>query len=319
MADAYATLASGGIHHPPTAITKVVFPDGSVVNLGDSKGKRVFPYGEAYAADQVLKTVIQSGTGTAANYGCPAAGKTGTTTSFTDAYFDGYTPQLATAVWVGYPNATTSMANGFGGTLAAPIWHDYMVNASDGYCGDFTSPSDPFHGTPFIGHFARRIGDRHLHDFELFKHERLELGHHRDHALSEPHPLRPAASARRAVAVNPDAQLALRPRKAARVRQRPQPELRRRRNQEALALAATRGPLQPVVLAFSCPADHPCPEPSSDAQGRESRARRRGSRGAAERDVPRQARQHGSRRPRTRRRQDAAVQDPDPARRPGQG
>jgi penicillin-binding protein 1A len=158
MADAYATLASGGIHHPPTAITKVVFPDGSVVNLGDSKGKRVFPYGEAYAADQVLKTVIQSGTGTAANYGCPAAGKTGTTTSFTDAYFDGYTPQLATAVWVGYPNATTSMANGFGGTLAAPIWHDYMVNASDGYCGDFTSPSDPFHGTPFIGHFARTGG-----------------------------------------------------------------------------------------------------------------------------------------------------------------
>jgi penicillin-binding protein 1A len=154
MADAYATLASGGIHHAPTAITKVQFPDGSVVNLGALPGKRVFPYGQAYAADQVLKTVITSGTGTAANYGCPAAGKTGTTSSFTDAYFAGYTPQLATAVWVGYPNATTSMPNGFGGTLSAPIWHDYMASASNGYCSDFTPPSVPFSGTSFFGRYA---------------------------------------------------------------------------------------------------------------------------------------------------------------------
>jgi penicillin-binding protein 1A len=154
MADAYATIASGGIHHPPSAITKVVFPDGSVVNMGSSPGNRVFSEGEAYAATQVLKTVIQSGTGTAANYGCPAAGKTGTTSSFTDAYFDGYSPKLATAVWVGYPNATESMANGFGGTLAAPIWHDYMSAASDGYCGDFPVPAVPWHGTQFTGSFS---------------------------------------------------------------------------------------------------------------------------------------------------------------------
>ena len=154
MADAYATIASGGIHHPPTAITKVVFPDGSVVNMGDPAGNRVFSEGESYAATQVLKTVIKSGTGTAANYGCPAAGKTGTTSSFTDAYFDGYSPKLATAVWVGYPNETESMANGFGGTLAAPIWHDFMLAASDGYCGDFTAPSVLWHGTQFVGSFS---------------------------------------------------------------------------------------------------------------------------------------------------------------------
>jgi penicillin-binding protein 1A len=101
-----------------------------------------------------MKTVITSGTGTAANYGCPAAGKTGTTTNFTDAYFDGFTPQLATAVWVGYPDATTSMPGGFGGTLAAPIWHDYMAAASNGYCGDFAPPAVPWHGTAFFGRFA---------------------------------------------------------------------------------------------------------------------------------------------------------------------
>jgi penicillin-binding protein 1A len=160
MADAYATIADGGVHHPATAITRVVFPDHSVDNLGDSTGKRVFTPAEAYAATQVLKTVIQSGTGTAADFGCPAAGKTGTTSSYTDAWFVGYTPQASTAVWVGYPNSTTSMYDvnglgpGFGGTLAAPIWHDYMSVASNGYCSDFTQPADTFHGTAFFGKFA---------------------------------------------------------------------------------------------------------------------------------------------------------------------
>ncbi len=160
MADAYATLASGGVHISPTAITKVVFPNGSVVNLGDPPHKRVFTDGEAYAATQVLKTVIQSGTGTAADYGCPAAGKTGTTSNYTDAWFVGYTPQMATSVWVGYPNSTESMNDvnglgpGFGGTLAAPIWRDYMQQASDGYCGEFAAPTEPWHGTPFFGRYA---------------------------------------------------------------------------------------------------------------------------------------------------------------------
>jgi penicillin-binding protein 1A len=156
MADAYATLASGGVHHPPTAISRVVFPSGKVMNFDAQPGTRVFPYNQVYAADQVLEKVltVPGATGTAAYYGCPAAGKTGTTNNYTDAYFDGYTPQLATAVWVGYPNETESMANGFGGTLAAPIWHDYMKAASDGYCGDFPTPSVPWQGHAFTGHYS---------------------------------------------------------------------------------------------------------------------------------------------------------------------
>ena len=55
MADAYATLASGGIHHPATAISRVVFSDKSVSNLGDSPGNRVFTPGEAYAGTQVAE------------------------------------------------------------------------------------------------------------------------------------------------------------------------------------------------------------------------------------------------------------------------
>jgi penicillin-binding protein 1A len=152
MADAYATLANGGDHIAPTIVTKVEFPDGSTVNLGDPKHHRVFSDGETYAATQVLKTVITSGTGTAANYGCPAAGKTGTAENEDNAWFVGYTPKLSTAVWVGYPQGNISMGSyGFGGVAAAPIWHDFMLSASNGYCGDFTTPTTPWTGTAFVG------------------------------------------------------------------------------------------------------------------------------------------------------------------------
>jgi penicillin-binding protein 1A len=102
----------------------------------------------------VLKGVVTSGTGTAANYGCPAAGKTGTSENLANAWFVGYTPQLSTAVWVGYPQGNIPMAGGFGGTLAAPIWHDYMLPASQGFCGDFPTPTVPWQGQPFFGNFA---------------------------------------------------------------------------------------------------------------------------------------------------------------------
>ena len=157
MADAYATMANGGDHITPTIISKVVLPNGQTRYFGDPTHTPVFSQGQAYAATQVLKTVIQYGTGTAANYGCPAAGKTGTTNDYTDAWFVGYTPQLSTAVWVGYPNADTYMNDvnglgpGYGGTLAAPIWHDYMQKAADGYCGDFPTPDQYWYGTPYFG------------------------------------------------------------------------------------------------------------------------------------------------------------------------
>jgi penicillin-binding protein 1A len=151
MSDAYATLANGGVHIAPTILSRIEFPDGSSLNFGDPRHKRVFTDGETYAATQVLKTVIQSGTGTAANYGCPAAGKTGTAENLDNAWFVGYTPKLSTAVWVGYPQANLPMSNGFGGALAAPIWRAYMEVASNGFCGDFPTPTTPWTGTAFVG------------------------------------------------------------------------------------------------------------------------------------------------------------------------
>src|SRR5205807_9056359 len=101
-------------------------------------------------ATTVLKTVVTQGTGTAASYGCPAAGKTGTAENLSNGWFVGYTPKLSTAVWVGYPN-NNNLQVGFGGTVAAPIWHDYMDVASDGYCGDWTAPTTTWSGTAFTG------------------------------------------------------------------------------------------------------------------------------------------------------------------------
>ena len=154
MASAYATLASGGIRRRPTGIERVVFPDGKSENLGNAEGKRVMTDGQAYEVTKILKMNVTGGTGTAANYGCPAAGKTGTTDEAKDAWFVGYTPKLSSAVWVGYPDAGVAMPGAQGGTYAAPVWHAYMLPAHGEYCEDFPLPEEPFVSSPFFGKYA---------------------------------------------------------------------------------------------------------------------------------------------------------------------
>jgi penicillin-binding protein 1A len=154
MAGAYATLASGGVRHRPTGIEKVVFPDGKSEDLASSPGKRVLTDGQAYEVTKVLKMNVQSGTGTAANYGCPAAGKTGTTDEAKDAWFVGYTPQLSAAVWVGYPDEGIAMPGAQGGTYAAPVWHAFMVPAHGQYCDDFAQPKQFAEFHPFFGKYS---------------------------------------------------------------------------------------------------------------------------------------------------------------------
>jgi penicillin-binding protein 1A len=125
---------------------------------------KAFSDGVTYKATQILEDNVQAGTGTHANYGCPAAGKTGTTDLNTDAWFVGFTPKLSTAVWVGYPNSRTEM-NGLyygrnvdGGTFPADIWGAYMKMASGGYCGSFPLPKNPFVSSPFFGHYSQEPG-----------------------------------------------------------------------------------------------------------------------------------------------------------------
>jgi penicillin-binding protein 1A len=158
MANAYATLAAGGVRRRATGIERVVFPDGKSEKLGNPEGKRVMTDGQAYEVTKILKMNVTSGTGTAANYGCPAAGKTGTTDEAKDAWFVGYTPQLSAAVWVGYPDAGVAMPGAQGGTFAAPVWHAFMLPAHGEFCDDFPLPEEPFSASPFFGKYSSTGG-----------------------------------------------------------------------------------------------------------------------------------------------------------------
>jgi len=156
---AVSTIASGGWRNEPKAVTRVVFPDGRSEYLGTPKRERKFEDGVTYEATKILEKNIQGGTGTAANVGCPAGGKTGTVDDFTDAWFAGFTPHLTTAVWVGYPNAKVPMTSVHGiqvngGSFPARIWHDYMLVAKGSDCSDFPQPTTRFRSAPFFGKFA---------------------------------------------------------------------------------------------------------------------------------------------------------------------
>jgi penicillin-binding protein 1A len=141
MADAYATLASGGIHHDPTAIARVEFPSGKVDEPEADAGDRVLTEGEAYEVTRLLEGVITQGTGAGYTYmGCSAAaGKTGTSEDLSDAWFAGYTPLYSTAVWVGHPQSRE--ATGYGGPTAGPIWASFMSSAVAGDCPEFEQPA----------------------------------------------------------------------------------------------------------------------------------------------------------------------------------
>ena len=115
MANAYATIASGGWRNKPKAITEVRFPDGNVEDLSKPQRFKAFDSAAMYEVTKILEANIKGGTGQRANIGCPAGGKTGTTENNANAWFVGYTPKLATAVWVGFPKANIPMGNLFGG------------------------------------------------------------------------------------------------------------------------------------------------------------------------------------------------------------
>jgi penicillin-binding protein 1A len=133
MASAFGTLAAGGTRHPPYAIERIEDPNGNVLFQANHPGREVISPTVASTATEILTKVITSGTGTAANIGRPAAGKTGTAQQWRDAWFAGFIPQLTAAVWVGFPQGQISMvyprvriSRVTGGSFPAQIWHAFM-------------------------------------------------------------------------------------------------------------------------------------------------------------------------------------------------
>jgi membrane peptidoglycan carboxypeptidase len=134
MANAFSTLANHGVHCDPFAITKVTAPSGKVL-LRQKKGQceQVVDRDVADRVAGLLQLVVSEGTGTAANLGrWPVFGKTGTTNDSADVWFSGCTRQICAATWVGHPAARVPMPGAYGGTVAAPIWHDFMLVAMAG-------------------------------------------------------------------------------------------------------------------------------------------------------------------------------------------
>ncbi len=168
MASAYATLAAGGVRRDPVAIRRVVFPGGRVERPRREKPRRVVSEAVAYEVTRLLHDNITGGTGTAAYTGCPGqAGKTGTTDRTTDAWFAGYQPNLATVVWVGYPQSNAiemTSVHGitvYGGTFPAEIWHA-LYEGGEVPCEEFEEPKAPISWAPYFGRFtasAPRSGD----------------------------------------------------------------------------------------------------------------------------------------------------------------
>ncbi len=129
MAGAYATFASNGWHSDPTFIMRITDSRGNVLLDNTPEPKLVLDPWATASLTSVLQGVISSGTATSAQIGRPAAGKTGTTDSEKNVWFVGYVPQLAAAVWIG-DDANRTLGRGItGGSFAAPIWRDFMLQA----------------------------------------------------------------------------------------------------------------------------------------------------------------------------------------------
>jgi penicillin-binding protein 1A len=134
MVSAFATFASGGIKTSPYIIAKILDKDGKILEQHIPEQKEVLSPQTCFIITNMLRGAIERGSGWyAKNLGRPCAGKTGTTNNSTDAWFIGYTPQLAAGVWIGYDDQSMSLGERTtGGVIACPIWTQFMKRALDG-------------------------------------------------------------------------------------------------------------------------------------------------------------------------------------------
>ena len=148
MASAFATFAKEGVRHKPFMIWRVEDPFGRVIHEHIVQEKQVLDPATTYQVIDMMKSVIDRGSGSSVRrlgFTRPAAGKTGTSDSYTDAWFTGFTPGLSTSVWTGFDKEKKLInKNGggiTGGGAAAPIWTDFMKKAlKNSHKKDFPIP-----------------------------------------------------------------------------------------------------------------------------------------------------------------------------------
>jgi penicillin-binding protein 1A len=158
MASAFGTLANIGRHVQPSPVISVTASDGEVIYQAPPRAEQVVEPAIAAEAVDILKGVVQSGTGVGANIGRPQFGKTGTAQNASDAWFVGAVPQMATAVWVGFPQGQVPMCCGnvristvYGGTWPASIWRAFMLAATQ------AMPAKEFGVAPNVDYVTLRV------------------------------------------------------------------------------------------------------------------------------------------------------------------
>jgi penicillin-binding protein 1A len=135
MTAAYASFANKGVLPTPVLIRRVEDVDGKVLFAAKEEGRRVLSETTAFLMTSMLSDVINFGTAWKARrlgFTLPAAGKTGTTNDYVDAWFVGFTPKLVTGVWVGFDQPQTIMPQGYAGDVAVPLWARFMKDATKG-------------------------------------------------------------------------------------------------------------------------------------------------------------------------------------------
>ena len=148
LTSAYGAFANGGIIAPHTLITRIEDRNGNPIwqSSLDRHPYRAVRPGTAYLISSMMADVINRGTASrvrSEGFKLPAAGKTGTTDDYGDAWFVGYTPNLVAGVWFGYDEKRKIMNRGFAGTVAVPAWARFMKKATEGATPDwFQMPSD---------------------------------------------------------------------------------------------------------------------------------------------------------------------------------
>lgn len=147
LARGYSAFANGGFRVAPTAILQVTDQQGNILEQNLPQRERTLKVDAVRMLNSLLKGVVSGGTGTRAQLaGRPAAGKTGTTQDFRDAWFAGFVPQLTTVIWVGNDDFRKPLERSTaGGTYVAPIWKRFMDRALEGqpilpFPGDNTPP-----------------------------------------------------------------------------------------------------------------------------------------------------------------------------------
>ena len=149
LAAAYTVFPNGGVRKQSFLVEKVLDSSGRTLYRSARIESRVLDPSVCWMVSTALEKVFQRGTAAGADFHKPAAGKTGTTNDYRDAWFVGYTRSLTCGVWVGLDTPAPIMARGYGATLALPVWCDVMNSAvSGGYSTRSFQPPSSYSGAP---------------------------------------------------------------------------------------------------------------------------------------------------------------------------